>query len=102
MFEVGFKKIEMKVVETVYGDFIFEDVMQFLNIFKHGPVYIDYGTVKYYRLNAEFIKWMLEEKIVVITKNYHSSDLFKPGKNYKLAYDQLTLDQRIMNKLIGE
>ena len=34
MFEIGFKKIQMKVVETNYGDFIYEDVMQYLNIFK--------------------------------------------------------------------
>ena len=84
------------------SDFIYEDVMQYLNIFKYGPVSMG-NRIEYYRLNAEFIKWILEEEILEITRDIYSTcDSIRQGKNYKLVYDQLTLDQRILNKLLGE
>ena len=102
--EINFKLINMKVVETEFGTFLYNDVVRILRRLKlsgfgaDGAMHLDNDLSKD---SAKILKWLVKVNAAIIIKyDKNWPDLYYSGKNRDKILNEITEHERIMEKLL--
>ena len=102
--EVKFELMNMKVVETEFGTFLYNDVVRILRRLKlsgfgaDGGMHLDNDLSKD---SAKILKWLVKVNAAIIIKyDKNWPDFYYIGKKHNKVLNEITEHERIMEKLL--
>jgi len=104
MMEIKFELMNIKVIETEFGTFLYDDVVRILGrlkIFESGVGGAMRSDNDLSEDSVEILNWLVKvgaAKIIKYGKDW--SNLYYIGKNHDKILNEITEHERIMEKLI--